>query len=203
MKTCEKWLTHTNTTDQWLRGLLCSLLLATPALAQNEAGESPGNLTSAAQAGQLEAQDANTSADPAPVAVDLNNPILGTWELNVGLSVYSGRGVQAPRKQTRIYSPHPDGVEATAVTVSANGQETRTDYTAGFDGVPHPVRGLANSDAIKVERRNRYLSVATFLHAGIPAGTSERAVSPDGQRLTITLVIGGEVISKSVYDRVE
>jgi hypothetical protein len=125
--------------------------------------------------------------------------LFGTWELVPQLSVYITSA--PPRSQTRIYRKHGAEVDATIVTVTANGTEQRSSYIAPYDGVPHPVTGLSNADSVAFTRLNPWTSLGEFYHAGLVSSTSERTISDTGKEMTITVRVDGDVTIKAVYEK--
>ena len=125
--------------------------------------------------------------------------LFGTWILQPGLSMYLNQ--DPPQSQIRVYKAHEEGIEAIITTVEANGVEQTSSYVADFDGEPHPVYGLENSDAISMERQDAYTTLSTFSHAGNVTGTAERRISTTGTTMTITVTINGQVILKAVYEK--
>ena len=65
------------------------------------------------------AADTPVVASQAP-AGSADDPVLGTWHLNVAKSKYSPG--PAPKSQVRTYEAHKDGVKATIRTIYADGQ---------------------------------------------------------------------------------
>jgi hypothetical protein len=109
--------------------------------------------------------------------------VIGTWELDVGRSSYTSG--PPPRSQTRTYERHPDGVKATIVTVDAEGQTTTIEYVADYDGIEYPITGTPNADAIAFMQVLPNEAEAVMLHAGRVVGTARRAISSNGERMTI------------------
>jgi hypothetical protein len=144
----------------------------------------------------IAAQSVNAAARPAP-----EDYLFGTWELVPQLSVYINS--KPPKSQTRIYRQHGDEVDATIVTVTANGTEQRSTYIAPYDGQPHPVTGLANAETAAFTRLNPWTSLGEFYHAGLVASTSERTISNTGDEMTITVRVDGNVTMKAVYEKTQ
>jgi len=114
-----------------------------------------------------------------------DDPIFGTWQLNVSKSTY--RPGPPPRSQVRTYEPHKFGVRATVKTVYADGRSTTVQTIYDYDKQEHPVTGSEETDSIVVTRMGRYLHEAAFSHAGVHVGTFRREISKDGRQMTVTL----------------
>ncbi len=126
-------------------------------------------------------------ARPVPASaqsVKSEDPLLGTWQLNVAQSTY--KPGPAPRAQTRIYKKHRFGIEATVKTIQADGRSTTVQSVYDYDQQEHPVTGSEDVDAIVVTRTSAQAYGATFSHAGQSMGTLERIISSDGRRMTVT-----------------
>ena len=127
-------------------------------------------------------------AQPLPASaqgVSGEDPLLGTWHLNVSKSTYNPG--PAPKSQTRIYKKHRFGIEGTVKTVEADGRTMTVQSVFDYDKQEHPVTGAEDIDTIVMTRINTHTSVATFSHAGMEIGTFERVVSRDGKQMTVTL----------------
>ena len=129
-----------------------------------------------------------------------DDPLFGTWVLDNTKSRYIEG---APlREQIRIFEPHEDGVKAKVVTVDHEGTATVTEYVAAYDGVEYPFSGAESADAVILTRESPYVGVTTFRHAGIVAGNARREITRDGQQMTVTIRIRGNVTRVAVFRRV-
>jgi hypothetical protein len=131
-------------------------------------------------------------------AVVTDEPILGTWVLDVPKSVY--RPGPAPRSQTRTYEVHPEGIKTTVRTTDADGHDTEIHYVAKYDGIEYPITGSAEADAIALRRIDAFIAEATLTHAGRVIGTARRVISKDGTTMTITFQ-GGDTRNVAVYEK--
>lgn len=114
----------------------------------------------------------------------VQDPVLGTWVLNVAKSKYTpGPG---PKSQRRTYEAHVEGVKATIQTVYADGRSASIQYVANYDGVEYPVTGSPDSDAIALKRIDLYTAEANLMHAGKVMAAVRRVISQDGKTMTIT-----------------
>src|SRR5262245_3607065 len=73
-------------------------------------------------------------------------PGLGTWKLNVAKSKFSPG--PAPKSSTVTFTAAGQGVKAVIDTVGATDQKVHWEYTAAFDGKPHPVTGNPDGDMV-------------------------------------------------------
>ncbi len=128
------------------------------------------------------------------------DPVIGTWNLDVGKSIYDPGPV--PRSQTRTYEAHPDGVKATIVTVNAAGESSTVEFVADYDSMEYPIVGSSSADALVLVQLDPLLTEATVNHAGRPMAYARRAISPDGRMMTLTIreVQSGSV-NVAVYER--
>ena len=109
--------------------------------------------------------------------------LLGTWKLNLAKSKY--RIGPPPKNQTRTYEPQGQSVKATITTIHANGRSTTVGYVANYDSLEYPVTGSSESDTIALKKIAPRTAEAVMSHAGRVMATARRAISADGQTLTI------------------
>jgi len=114
-----------------------------------------------------------------------DNPILGTWKLNVAKSTFTpGPGW---RSQTRTYRAMPGGgVSVSWSGVGARGEKMRVSYSYGYDGTDYPMKGSANYDTINAVPVDAFTIKSEEKRDGKIVGIAVRTVSPDGKVLTIT-----------------
>jgi len=111
-------------------------------------------------------------------------PGMGSWTLNVAKSKYSPGPV--PKSSTATFSPAGDGVKAVIDSVGGDGAKVHWEYTAAFDGKPHPVTGNPDGDMVVVKRVNATTVETTYTLKGKPTTVNTRVVSADGKTLTVT-----------------
>jgi hypothetical protein len=132
-----------------------------------------------------------------------DEPILGTWQLNVAKSRY--RPGPGPVSETRTYKRGPNGVEGTIFRKFANGRSDRIEYVAEYDR-EYPVIGTEDYDHILLKRIDDRTAEAVLSHAGRVYGTARRVIAPSGSSMTITLrretPSGDVVMNVAVYERV-
>jgi hypothetical protein len=120
---------------------------------------------------------------PAPAA-DSDDPILGTWKLNLSRSKYIPG--PAPRSQIRTYRREGDEIFVTIDTVDSRGkQQPRIEFPEKYDGKQYPIKGSAIGDALILKRINNYLAEATMTHAGTVVAMTRRIVTDNGKTLML------------------
>ena len=124
-------------------------------------------------------------AVPAVIAsAQSDDPIMGTWVLNVSKSTYSIG--PAPRSLTRTYTAAPNGYKFVSRGVDAEGKPVLTEFTAAYDGKYYPSTGNPNVDSIMVKRIDANTAEATQTKAGKVVIRTTRVVSRDGKTITST-----------------
>jgi hypothetical protein len=114
-----------------------------------------------------------------------DDPLLGTWVLDVAKSRYSPG--PPPQNQMRSYEKHRLGIRATVKTVQADGRSTTVQSVYDFDNMEYPVTGSEDVDSIVMKRIDAYIAEATLTHAGREIGTLRRVIAKDGKSMTVTL----------------
>lgn len=133
-----------------------------------------------------------------------DDPLLGTWKLNLTKSTYSPG--PPPKSGTTTYEPYgKDGVKFTSDQVNAQGRSLHVTFVAEYDGKDYPVTGDPNRDAIFMKRIDAYATETTNRKDGKITTSSRRVVSKDGKTLTITTTgtnpQGQPVHNVMVYDK--
>ena len=113
------------------------------------------------------------------------DPRVGTWNLNVEKSKYSPG--PAPKSQVLTIEAAGKGEKVTSATVAADGAKTGTEYTADFDGKPHPLKGSATADMVTLKRVDSHTTERVDSKAGKTVMTFHRVVSKDGKTMTVTV----------------
>ena len=131
-------------------------------------------------------------------------PIVGTWQLDVARSRY--RPGPGPVSETRTYKRGPNGIEGTILRKFASGRSDRIEYVAEYDR-EYPVSGTEDYDHILLKRIDERTAEAVLSHAGRVYGTARRVIAPSGTRMTITLrretASGDVVMNTAVYEKVQ
>jgi hypothetical protein len=110
-------------------------------------------------------------------------PLLGTWRLDLSKSRYSPG--PPPRGETRTYARDAAGMKGTIDRHYADGRREVIDYRADSDH-DTPVSGTKAYDAVRFRRVDARTTEAVLSHAGRVWGTARRMLSDDGGTLTIT-----------------
>ena len=117
-------------------------------------------------------------------AASSDDPVLGTWRLNVAKSHFTpGPGWQS---QIRVYQATEDGVAVTWTGMDAKGETMRVSYTYAYDGRDYPMLGSASYDTLNAVRIDERTVRSEEKRDGKIVGIAVRTVSPDGKVLTIT-----------------
>ncbi len=112
------------------------------------------------------------------------DPRVGTWHLSVSKSKFSPG--PAPKSQTLKIEAAGKGEKVTSETISATGDKTVTEYTADFDGKPHPLKGSPVADTVTLKRIDANTTERVDSKGGKTMTTYHRVVSTDGKTLTVT-----------------
>ncbi len=113
------------------------------------------------------------------------DPRVGSWHLNVAKSKYSPG--PAPKSQMLKIEAAGKGEKVTSETISATGDKTVTEYTAEFDGKPHPLKGSAVADMVTLKRVDSNTTERVDSKGGKTMATYHRVVSTDGKTMTVTI----------------
>jgi len=113
------------------------------------------------------------------------DPRVGTWDLNVAKSKYSPG--PAPKSQTLKIEVAGKGEKVTSEIVSADGAKMTTEYTAEYDGKPHPLKGTDSADMVTLKRVDTHTTERVDSKGGKAVTTYRRSVSKDGKTMTVTV----------------
>ena len=122
-----------------------------------------------------------------------NNPLVGTWKLNLAKSKYSPG--PPPKSGTTKIVAVPGGIRLVADGVDDKGQATRAAYTAKFDGKDYPEKASIggkpnpnpNADAITWKKSDDYTYESTAKLKGQVMTTTHYVISRDGKTRTNTV----------------
>ena len=115
------------------------------------------------------------------------DPAVGTWKMNLAKSTFAG--IPAYKSQIRIYSRSGQDITLKMTTVSAEGKETTTQAIYKVNGKDYPSMGNPDFDSLSGVQIDTNTVEFTLKKAGKQVGKIRRAVSKDGQTLTINYVI--------------
>jgi len=112
------------------------------------------------------------------------DPRVGSWQLNVAKSKYSPG--PAPKSLTLKVEVAGKGEKVTSETVSATGDKTVVEYTADYDGKPHPLKGSTEADMVTLKRIDSHTTERVDSKGGKTITTYHRVVSKDDKTMTVT-----------------
>jgi hypothetical protein len=131
------------------------------------------------------------------------DPVVGTWKLNLAKSTFAG--IPAYKSQIRTYSQSGRDITLKMTTVSAGGKETETQVTYKLNGRDFSSMGNPDFDSLSGMQIDTNTVEFTLKRAGKQVGKIRRAVSNDGQTLTINYVItnanGIQTAALTVFDK--
>jgi hypothetical protein len=134
-----------------------------------------------------------------------NNPLVGTWKLNVTKSKFDpGPG---PKSLTRTVEAQGDSVKYKFEGVAADGKPIAYGFSVQFDGKDNPISGSipSGADTISAKRVDSNNYVATLKKGDKVLGTSKVTVSKDGKETTVdstgTNAAGVKTHDVQVYDK--
>ena len=131
------------------------------------------------------------------------DPFAGTWVLNVAKSKYDPG--PAPRSQTVTYTVIKGGLSVVATGVDPQGNPTRIEYTASFNGKAMPVTGNPDYDTVISKRVGPSRINFTRKKAGKTVQTGSMVVARDGKTRTVTIngsdASGRKIHNVIVYNR--
>ena len=132
------------------------------------------------------------------------DPAIGPWKLNVAKSKYSP-GPPPKSGTTRIEPYGKNGIRLTAETVNAQGNPTRIEWSAEFDGKDYPVKANPNADTVSLKRIDPYTVEITNKKAGKLMYTVRYVVGKDAKTRTVTTngknAQGQRIESVEVYEK--
>ena len=131
-----------------------------------------------------------------------SEPFAGLWQVNLAKSKYRG---QPPKSRTAYLQPDGQNIKMTLVSINANGTPASVVRPWIFDGMPHPVTGNPNFDAVASTRVNAYTINNSRTKAGKVVGTQTVVLSQDGKTATSTVTgtnaNGQQINIVGVYDK--
>jgi hypothetical protein len=121
-----------------------------------------------------------------------NDPLVGTWKMNLAKSKFSPGPAPKSPTTTKIATV-AGGIRIVTDGVNAEGQATHTDATAKFDGKEYPRKAMAGGkpdttvyDSIAVKKTDAYNYEITEKMNGQMFGVVRWTISQDGKTRTIT-----------------
>jgi len=114
------------------------------------------------------------------------NPLVGTWKLNVAKSKYNSGA--APKSLTRTVEAQGDKMKYTFAGVSADGSALTYTFTVSYDGKDYPITGSGapgGADTITIKQVTPTSYDSILKKAGQPVLTTTVQVSKDGKTTTL------------------
>ena len=115
------------------------------------------------------------------------NPLVGTWKLNVAKSKYNSGA--APKSLTRTVEAQGDKMKYIFEGVTADGTAINYNFTVSYDGKDYPITGSGvpgGADTIAIKQLNASSYDSTLKKAGQPVLTTTAQVSKDGKTTLLT-----------------
>jgi len=126
------------------------------------------------------------------------HPLIGTWKTNSAKSK-AFVGPASTSQVNRIEASGPNGIKYTTERTDAQGQTTRTEFTANFDGKTYPMRPATDArDGVAIRKIDPNSYGVTYSLKGEPVQMNYWIVSKDGK--TITTLTNG-VTADGMYSR--
>jgi len=139
------------------------------------------------------------------IGIAENNPLIGTWKLNLEKSKYSpGPG---PRSLTLNFVADGANLTNTAEVIDAEGKATKTVFAHIYDGKPHPTTGVPGGlyDSSTYTRIDANTVNWIRSKDGKTVQTGSNVLSADGKTFTVTTdgtgANGQPIHSVAVFER--
>src|SRR6266849_5118589 len=87
--------------------------------------------------------------------------LLGEWSMNLAKSRFVA-GFPELRSQTMACERHGQGVKCLTVRTPVSGQQTRSEFTANYDGHEYPVTGTPDMNGVSLKRLGSAVVQAVF-----------------------------------------
>ena len=107
------------------------------------------------------------------------NPLVGTWRLNVEKSRFVPGPAHA--QQTITFVEVENGLHVTTTIHNADGTTTDQHYTAYYDGKPYPMVNLNNTTHVAMHRISELEDERVDTNNGVLVGNRLRTVAADRQ----------------------
>jgi hypothetical protein len=112
------------------------------------------------------------------------NPLVGTWKLNVAKSKFGG-SAKAPQSETITVVAQGDGLKVTYEGIAADGSPISYSFTTNLDGKDSPISGTGPGDAVAITSVDANTQTGITKKAGTTISTWRSTVSKDGKVLTV------------------
>lgn len=119
------------------------------------------------------------------MAAQTNDPIVGTWKLDVAKSTY--KPGPAPKSTTIVVTPEGKGIKVAVDGVNADGSPLKWGFTTLRDGKEEaPVTGSPMFDTVTASRESPTAGTNVYKKAGKSVMTTKVAIAADGKSMTVT-----------------
>jgi hypothetical protein len=120
-----------------------------------------------------------------PVAAQTNDPIVGSWKLDVAKSTY--KPGPAPKSTTIIVAPEGKGIKVAIDAVNADGSPSKWGFASLRDGKEEaPVTGNPMFDTVTATRDSPTAGTNVYKKGGKVVMTTKVAVAADSKSMTVT-----------------
>lgn len=130
------------------------------------------------------------------------DPHVGTWKLNLDKSKGTG---PAPKSATVKIVAQNNGIKSVRDGVSAEGQASRVEYAAKYDGKDYPYTGSQTIDTIAFRKIDANTFDIVLKKAGKEMAREREVFSKDGKTMTRTVkgkdAQGQDINITAVYDK--
>lgn len=132
------------------------------------------------------------------------NPLVGTWRLNVEKSSFEPGPAHA--KQTIRFQQVENGLYVTTTIHNADGTTTDQHYTSYYDGKAYPMEGLNNTTHVAMKRINELADERIDTNNGVFVGHRLRTVAADRQSYYVhgsgVNTRGQFYVNKMLYEKI-
>ena len=138
----------------------------------------------------------------AAIPLLAQNPIVGTWKLNVAKSKFNPG--PAPKSMTRTVEAQGDKVKYAFEGVAADGSAISYTFTVSYDGKDYPISGSpvpAGADTVAIKQLSPSSYHSVLKKAGKQVLTTTSEVSKDGKTTTLTQTAPDGAVNHLVYEK--
>jgi hypothetical protein len=122
---------------------------------------------------------------PAAVGAQAQDPLVGTWKLDVAQSTY--KPGPAPKSTTIVVKPAGKGVEVAIDAVNADGSPLKWGFTSLRDGKEESkITGNPLFDTVTASKESANAGTNLYKKGGKLVMTTRVAIAADGKSMTVT-----------------
>lgn len=119
------------------------------------------------------------------MAAQGNDPIVGTWKLDVAKSTY--KPGPAPKSSTIVVASQGKGIKVAVDAVNADGSPLKWGFATMRDGKEEaPVTGNPMFDTVTATRESSTAGTNVYKKAGKVVMTTKVAIAADSKSMTVT-----------------